>query len=361
MIKQSLAKGWKRFLRNAVIDKLRVSHPSIGYLGHSVTAQKNGYRQVLHEMLVIEIGKPIASVNASLGGVGSIVSTCLIDKFLSGKAPTLCFVETTVADSGGATPKNLIAPSMEGLIRKLLKKGTIPIVLHLPRGDIPAEHVTETRNQVDEVANHYQVPVITLPSQPCEGWTSDGIHTTQLGGLKYAEYIFGELRKSELLRTPQSLKRLTILDFEYSGITNSELRVQAKRFSQERMGLFRGMASYLSIHAQEFVEIEYSEQDVLGVMIIADNQSPVVELRTRSQSVSVQIHDEFCAIPRIQVILPKILQEGKGKLTILATGKSGGDYDCQGRESSITHVGQELKLVGVLRRIASSQIEDWIW
>lgn len=344
-----------------MIDQLRVKNPSIGYLGHSVTAQKNGYRQVLHEMLVVEIGRPIASVNASLGGVGSVVSTCLVDKFLSGKPPTLCFVETTVADSAGATPKNLIAPAMEGLIRKLLRKGTIPIVLHLPRGDIPAEHLTETRNQVDEVANHYQVPVVTLPSQPREGWTSDGIHTTQLGGLKYAENIFGHLRKIDLLGNSKSLKRLTNLDFEDSGITNSELRFEAKRFSKERMGLFRGIASYLSIHVQEFVEIEYSEQDVLGVMIIADNQSPVVELRTRSQSVSVQTHDEWCSNPRLQVILPKIHQEGKGKLTISATGKSSGNYDCYGRASKITHVGQELKLVGVLRRIASSQIEDWIW
>src|SRR6266516_2318846 len=85
----------------------------IAYLGNSVTAQREGFRPLLHERLTAHFGQPHRLINAGLGGVGSLASLFTMEDLVLRFAPDLCFIECTTGDMGVRTPVTTIGPILE--------------------------------------------------------------------------------------------------------------------------------------------------------------------------------------------------------------------------------------------------------
>ena len=64
----------------------------VAYLGNSVTAQKDGFRTLLHPLIEAECENRLRAVNAGFGGVGSLASVCFMDRLVVRHAPRLCFI-----------------------------------------------------------------------------------------------------------------------------------------------------------------------------------------------------------------------------------------------------------------------------
>jgi len=310
-------------------------------------------------MLSAKAEKPLGMINASLGGVGSAVSACIADNFVINRLPNLCLVESSLADSGGATPLDLIGPSTEGILRKLINNGIYPVLLHLPRGDILTEKIQEIRTQTNHIAEYYQVPVIELDTHPIEGWTKDGIHTTTIGAQLYAEKIYEKLIMTSFpIRYP---KRIAISErhLEFAGVTHFDLMRVADSLPAERVGTFRGLATYLILKIGEAIEISKAQYDFLGLLFIADERSAVVEFSSSGWKYSVQTNDQWSAKPRLQGLMAKSDLDYADKIRISITDNATGDFDCQGRKSTIVHSGDELKLIAILERNNSSKGFNW--
>jgi hypothetical protein len=233
------------------------------------------------------------------------------------------------------------------------------VLLHLPRGDVLTEQILEIRNQTNHIANHYQVPVIELDIHPKEGWTSDGIHTTTDGAQFYAEEIYEKLLTIKFPIRNQKPIAISERHLEFAGITHSDLRRVASLLPKERLGTFRGLINYLTLRAGESIEIHKARYDFLGLLFVADERSAVIEFNGGSSKFTVQTYDQWSVNPRLQGLLVGSDLNYTENVFVTVTHNATGDFDCQGRNSTIVHSGDELKLIAVLDRNSSSKSFNW--
>jgi hypothetical protein len=320
----------------------------IAYLGHSVTAQALGYRVLLHERLRRATGQPHASINASLGGVGSLVSACLLDYLALRHQPEVCIIETSLADAAGATPASWVGPSVEGIVRRLLGSGVLPVIVHLPRNDIGIDRIQMAREAVTAVAAHYDVPEIDLGLTAPESWLSDQVHTTPRGADAYATAILDVLL--DLPLTASRLATPTLLDHHLEGATVVGIQDPVVERPEGGLRLYRGHLPYADLQIGENASLDDPQGMVLGALIIADPDSGVVSVAVGTQRRLIQVHDQWCTRPRLQGALWPDQSAPETHVSLAMTSADRGDVRADGGEPGDPHTGKNAKVVAFLAR-----------
>ena len=322
---------------------------SIAYLGNSLTVQKAGYRPALHQRLEQHWGAPIHQVNAGLGGVGSLACSCLIDLLVLRHKPDLCLIECSAADMIGATPYPQVGPSVETLVRELLAAAVEPVLLHLPwRHSEPAQR-ERTLAAYQRVGDHYGISSLSLWDRwlPHDGaLLDDGKHLTRQGGSEVADAIVPLLADAWMQRlkgprtSPPPLHRQRT---QWLAAAASDPQIGATEHC--RHNRFRLSLPMLEIPVDEAVTITPPPGEAItGLLVVADNESGVVELTSQGLRERVQIRDQWCDQPRLQMILldPEIC----GLLQLRMTNRSTADRDCRDQHPAPMTPGTLLRFIG---------------
>ena len=141
---------------------LNAGSVKIAFLGNSVSAQKEGYRLYLQQNISKHFGHKFQFVNASLGGIGSLACSFLVDDFVLRHKPDMCFVECATADTGGATPLQYIGPAVEGIIGQLISNNIKVCLIYLYRHKDDFLVNEKVIGLYEQVARHYKIPSLNI-------------------------------------------------------------------------------------------------------------------------------------------------------------------------------------------------------
>lgn len=322
---------------------------SIAYLGNSLTVQRAGYRPALHQRLEQRWGAPIQQVNAGLGGVGSLTCACLLDLLVLRHQPDLCLIECSAADLMGATPHTQIGPSVETLVKELLDASVEPVLLHLPwRHSEPAQREL-TLAAYQRVGDHYGISILSLWDRwlPHDGaLLDDGKHLTRQGGSEVADAIVPLLadawmQRMEAPRTSPPPLHGQRTQWLAAAASDPQIRA-TERCSYNR---FRLSLPMLEVPVDETVTITPAPGEAItGLLVVADNDSGVVELCSQGLLERVQIRDQWCDRPRLQMIL--LDSTISGSLQLRMTNRSTAERDCRDQKPAPMPPGTLCRFVG---------------
>lgn len=312
----------------------------IAYLGNSVTAQKDSYTHQLHLKLEKYSSASLPKINAGLGGVGSLACAALLDFLVLRHKPSICFVETSLSDSAGATPIDLVSETLIEIIGRLSVAGITPIFVHLPRTDIPQREKDAVLAIYRECAEKFEVLEVDITqSFPVSNGLRDGIHHTTSGANFTAEQIYESLLKSDVNSQPVANKTLTRV------ILPEEL---------PRMH-FRFTLPYYRLQVSDSVTLPSPGGVPLGLLVIATKSSGVIRITDGIRIQTQQVWDHWCVKPRIQLLHLQPEFRSSFSLTVSMTNLDTALTDCWLRSDSSgfsipNHQGYELDLVGVVSR-----------
>jgi hypothetical protein len=341
--------------------KLRNKPCKIAFLGNSVTAQREGFRKYLSERIDQSFNKKNNFINAGIGGVGSLASAFLVDDFVLRYRPDICFVECTVADIGGATPDHYIASSIEGIIQKLISNGTLICFLNLYNSHTTEDRIQSVISLYEKIAEHYQVPSINVNraislmikkgAHKSKDIVYDGIHTTTLGGQITSDLIFFAFEAMSMHETPKDLMNAFKSKFEkpfsYTQlILPSPTLLEFPNLYKE--GRFRGIIKYLQIEENNTLRLLSSEGSVVGVFIVADEESGVVFLEANFRSFYVQTYDLWCDKERIQAIVLEEPCLKNTEFSISFSTRDEANRGPNGKKNDIKKIGKSLKIIGLM-------------
>ena len=325
-----------------------MSPRSIAYLGNSLTVQKAGYRPALHQRLEQLWGAPLRQVNAGLGGVGSLACACLLDLLVLRHRPDLCLIECSAADMLGATPAAQFGPCLETIVRELVVAAVEPVLLHLPWRRSETAQRASTLAAYQRVADHYGISSVSL----WDCWTphdgallADGTHLTRLGGEEVAEVITPLLdaawrQRRPRLPLPQPL-HLRRPQWLAAAASDPEFSTTAGC----RRSRFRLSLPMLEVPVGDAVTITPPPREAItGLLVVADNAAGVVELSSLGKHERVQIRDQWCDQPRMQMILldPDI----SGAMQLQMSNHHVADRNCRDQIPAEMTPGTLLRLIG---------------
>ena len=191
-------------------EAIRRGKITVGFVGGSITEPENGKRwsdKVADWLVATHPGLDVTVENAAKGATGSLSAVFRVDRDILPCPCDIVFVETSVNDSSSA-----FGACREGLLRKLLGRGTFDVVLvytycegflaPLIEGGLP-----KTILDWEELAGHYGVTsVLSGPYAfslfqkgfvRYEEWLPGGLHPEFAGSRLYAEPVTELLKEAE--------------------------------------------------------------------------------------------------------------------------------------------------------------------
>lgn len=343
----------------------------IAYLGNSVTAQKNGYREYLHQLICKSTQQPHIPINAGIGGVGSLASAFLLSDFVLRQKPDFCFIECAIADSEHATPRELIQSSIDSILWQLGQENIPACMIYLYKDKQPEIYRQVLQEYYGLVVDHYKAFIIDIypqilemvdnkQYQPSE-LLSDGIHTTELGAKLTAELILKELLVIEGRQNCKPTNRWCSDSFLLPQILKIEDVGSNTRDSVIR-GKFKLIIPYLEISHESSLSMSIADGEIIGVLLVADDHSGVIEIKSETLHHTAQVHDEWCDKSRIQVvILPKPIKANE-KFSIKISKNNISKFTANLQPSSWSHLGMNLKIIGLLvNRSEVLQKPKYLW
>jgi hypothetical protein len=139
----------------------------IGYLGGSITLAE-GYRPQTLKWLQEQFpAAKISHTNAGIGGTGSTLGVCRIDKDILAHKPDLVFVEFSTNDCEHTKPEWCMS-AMEGIVRKIWTDNPetdICFLYTINRQQRTALHdglLYWTAETMEKIADHYGIPSINM-------------------------------------------------------------------------------------------------------------------------------------------------------------------------------------------------------
>ena len=280
----------------------------IAYLGNSVTVQKDGYRGILHEKLCVLTGQAHTAINAALGGIGSLATCFLVPDLVLRHKPDICFVECATADIGGSTPLWQTGAAVEGILRQLLAAKIKVCVLNISRSADILNDPAKVIPVYEKVAAYYRIPSISFNNFWGETLVHndspllyDGIHTNASG----AEWIAGQVTAwiesgSADLISSNNKELLFPGAYQYPDIVPAtEQMIKGKG----RSAKFRFALPFVEIIPGNEITYTISSGELVAILVIANEESGVVELRYGNESTFVQLYDKWCSKERLQAIL----------------------------------------------------------
>jgi hypothetical protein len=285
-----------------------------------------------------------------------LASAFLTDDFVLRYQPDICFVECTVADIGAATPQRYIAAAVEGITRKLLAKNCKVCFVHLYNSNTDEERKDNVISLYEKVIEHYHLPSVniskTLAGYPSSDIVYDGIHTSAKGSQITAEYLFAAFEaicKQEPNQIDFSLpfQSVTVFPFQHTQIIipATSMIDSSKPFKEKR---FRGIIKYLQIHENNTLCYVPAEGSIVGVLIVADEESGVVLMESNSNSVYVQTHDQWCDRERIQAIILSEPVLAGNEFCISLSAREEADRGANGSANPMKKRGISLKIIGLM-------------
>ncbi len=318
---------------------------TIAYLGNSVTAQKASFVEPLHQLLNTSWGLEGEPVRAGLGGVGSLAMAGLLDYLVLRHSPRICFVECSLADAGGATPMPRVALGVESILGDLTHAGITPVILHLPRTDIPADVHQSVIDIYDDIARTQGVLRIDVRHLADDSGLSDGVHTTPDFAERIAADIHDQLGPEPPLRTAHTplptRKHVRLLPASSGRASQGNSRASTYRLSMDTTVLDIGGTLRLQAPGARF----------LGVYVIARATSGVIGLHSNREVTTVQVWDKWCSRARIQFIHLPERMGSDSDLEIVVTDLLTGDRDALGFAAGLTHRGTSLEIIGAAIQI----------
>lgn len=313
---------------------------SVAYLGNSVTAQRASFVDPLHQLVVDKWNVNSEPRRAGLGGVGSLAMAGLLDYLVLRHQPHVCFVECSLADAGGATPLERIAVGVESILVDLIDAGISPIMLHLPRIDVPANTQQAVIDIYNSIATDHSVPQIDVRHLATENGFHDGVHTTSEMSDRIAQEIaihLDDLPRPSSTHSPSSESRkVRFFPAAEGSITVGTSQNSSFRLSIDSKVIDEGSAIRFDTQGATFI----------GVYVIAKTTSGVIRLQNDRQSATIQVWDPWCTRPRIQFVHVPAALGDECKLEITATGLMTGELDSQGKPTDLAHRGSSLELLG---------------
>jgi len=142
-------------------------HATIAYLGGSITAASDGWRE--HSASWLQKRYPLASIksiDAAIGGTGSDFGVFRLRKQVLELNPDLIFIEFAVND--GEMSPELIHETMEGIVRQTWQYDShidicfvytmaSPMLAALQQGKLPV-----SSRAMEDIAQHYGIPSVNL-------------------------------------------------------------------------------------------------------------------------------------------------------------------------------------------------------
>ena len=338
-------------------SKLLSGPQRIAYIGNSVTAQRDGYRTVLHNLIKNWSSHEHAAVNAGLGGVGSFGSAALLDLFALKRKPSVAFIETSLADSGLNTPVEWVEDSVRSLVESLREIETVAVFLHMPRIDEFRSWVIPTRAIYDKIAAATRTPCIDVEHRCVNSGVvlqpsmfTDGIHTTPQGGHLFAETIATAIVESAELPLP------AVHNIGPSDPSRGWMRLRTHwadtlsvTAGSPSRGLYRLQLPTLRITRGSQVEFSTGTSSVVGLVVVVDSEAGVMEVASGSDGLAVQLADEWTnRSPRLQVVpFPRTFGV-KDTLRVTCSTKDAAPRDAAGRVTQVQATASSLQLCGLV-------------
>jgi hypothetical protein len=283
---------------------------NICFIGNSVSAQKNSYREMLVKRLTDDRTDDIFPINCSLGGIGSLGISFFINRMVQEKSIDVCFIETFVADLKGATPIEYIGPALRGIIRNACLKNAkiIPILLY--RSDVEKNDYTTVLKIYREVLESYGLEIANVyehvADQIYQGLIQptdvvyDQVHSTAQGSMIYAEFIYAWLNQNidkplTALQPPRQASTLLPV--------KSRSLLDHTRSYKPQWRLFRKVLPYIVLDQEDFLQVSSLNAACIGLIVIADSDTGVVHITCEDRRHSVQVYDSWCDFERIQVVI----------------------------------------------------------
>jgi hypothetical protein len=347
-----------RFGLQNIYQELSQRSCKIAYLGNSITAQKEGYKKYLSNHIDQSFNQKHFYINAGIGGIGSLATAFLVDDFVLRYRPDICFVECTVADMGDATPEEWIPSAVEGIVQKLITNNVKVCFLHLYR--VMSDEVKQERilTLYEKIINHYQLPSINIGSvisllinsnkYKNEDIVYDGIHSTPTGAQLNAKYIFSAFKEILKFEAQEKIALPYIqYPFKHTSIVipNSFMVIGNKSYIEKK---FRGIINYIQLH--EGSKLQYSTQDgiILGLFIVADEESGVIIIENQGKVTTVQTYDKWCDKERIQAVIFGDPVMASTQIRISISASEVAEQGANGTENKIKKRGITLKIIGLM-------------
>lgn len=324
----------------------------IAYLGNSVTAQRDGYRPLLTEILRNRTGQKHQEINASLGGVGSLISTCLVEWLALRHRPDVCLIELSVADRGGATPESWIEPSIGSLVARLRTHGVMPVLLHLPRNDAFQVRAEAVIDHYQSVAISTRIPVVDVRDLTGEVLAHDGIHTSANGARELAALIAELVLEAEVDVHWDGLDTC-MLDLTRAGVHVPETVRPSSDSVRGTVLPERVLGIGDSVTQSE------STEDILGALMVVDSTSGVVRITGSNTIKHFQTFDQWCDRPRLQGVLWPGLFSDSGTIRMEMTDLSRAPLRADGQPTDLEHMGSTCRFLGWLTTGQSLEAHQW--
>lgn len=352
-------------------QKLFSQQCKIAYLGNSVTAQKNGYRTYLHELICKHTQQQHIAINAGIGGVGSLASAFLLSDFVLRKKPDLCFVECAIADAENATPREFIQLSIDSILWQLNKARIPACMLYLYKDKQPTYYRKILQQEYAPVTNHYNTSIIDIYPQMMElvndqkyqsiEILTDGVHTTELGAILSAEFILKELFDINHLAKLKLDKSYRQDSFLYPQIIKPEV-IGAENLGSFIRGKFKLIIPYLEISHGPTLYFTVKDGETIGILLVADNDSGVMDIRCKNFHHAAQVHDAWCSKARLQVlILPESIKANEA-FSIKLSKNNIAKFSANLQSCPWKKIGTNLKIIGLLVNRSEDLLEpNFLW
>lgn len=290
----------------AVAELLTRQSIRIAYIGHSITAQKDGYRTILHQQLSSLFRQNHVPINAALGANGSFGTLATLDELVMRHEPDLFLLECSVGDIGTRTPATTVGPAVEGIVRRLIKCGCRGCMIHLFRADTDMRIGHPVIDTHERVAEHYGIPSIhiarPLQEAGCKGsicleqMIPDGVHTSAAGTALIAQMLceavdslrLGSASAGRNLPEPlhqDHLQFASLIRPATSMVTAPE---------RSRMRSYRLVYPYLEIDADNALIWHTGQTEISGLLLITGPHSGDLELVVGSNRTIYPTYDRWC-------------------------------------------------------------------
>jgi len=284
----------------------------IAYLGNSVTAQRKGYRQLLHDLLVAKSGYSHHLINAGFSATGSIGSLYTLADFVLRHSPDICFIECTTGDKGIKTPPEKIGPVLEGIVRQLIKQRCAPCNLHLYRHDQPFDDTDPIIEAYEILLQHYRVPSINvgrlyeqhLTRQQRDALNFDGVHLSPDG----AQWVADVLAKAVMQISSHATAEVALPPpkyadcYEFAALEPARLNMLAEA-SSGRRARFRGIYPYVELAPDNAIEFQTDAGPIDGVMLIVGPASGFISVEAEGVRSEYLTWDPWCVYDRLQAFI----------------------------------------------------------
>lgn len=313
-------------------------------LGNSVSAQKDGYAQMLGKGL--SFSEPSDIVNVSLGGVGTLgllARECQQRTIVEDRRVIL---ETSLGDADGATPPDQLEWALEELYGRVLAGQPCSVTaVHIPRFDEAGAHQVDVVNQHNRVMARHGVSVVDMRDALVIADTTDGVHLSEQGAAKVAAAL------STALPSSRSMKGSTASPptrDEASGFV--PVGDPAWTHHDGVAGSFRAQIPTVRLPPHGRSRVHLAEAQAIALMVVVGPSSGVVSISGSGMQEQRQTWDRWCTFRRIQMLHVPPSMRRAAWLEVAHAVEPWAEYDAWSRPQHESRTGEAMEIVGVLTR-----------